>query len=363
MRGWLRAARWVTAAAVAAVAGRGCAAEQTAAAWWRQDEAVVLRTADRLAADMRAGTRPADFHTGDPRFDGEWALVSCQMTVLSLTALLERFPEREARWRPAVSTCAAWLASPEAREFGTAAWGADALTDPDPGHTHAYLGWTTVALAAAGRSGDAEAADAAATFARRLATAVDGRRLAELETYPGETYPPDLAVVIAALALQGDHDEVVASLIARFRVEAIDPETGLVRQRLGQGEPGPVRGSGTMLAAHFLGYADPALARELGDAARRHLSDRVGPFGGVREVPRGAPPAQDVDSGPVVFGLSVSASGFGLSAARRTGDERWHRELFRSAHTAGAWSRGWFYTGGCLGNALLLTMMTPPSTP
>ncbi len=337
---------------------RGCAADHDADRWFDGDAATVLRTADHLAEAMADGTTPADFWTGDPRFDGEWALVSCQMTVLSLGGLLDRFPDRRDRWSPALRACASWLASGEARQFGTAAWGVDALQDPEPSHAHAYLGWTAVALATAGRHGDSQASDAGAALAARLALAVDGRPITTLETYPGEVYPPDLALVAAALAADGRHDDVLRPFLARFRAEAVDADTGLLFQSLGP--EGPVRGSGTALAAHFLGEADPVLATALATAARARLRDHAGPFGGLREVLPGAPAARDIDSGPVVFGLSVSASGFALSSARRLGDRGWHRELFRSAHTAGLAGNGWFWSGGCLGNAILLTMLTAP---
>jgi hypothetical protein len=344
--------------ALVAVTARGCAADGAADRWFDDDPQTVVRTADLLADAMRNGTRPGDFSTGDARFDGEWALVSCQMTVLSLGGLLPTHPDRRERWWPAIHSCAEWLATPEARAFGAAAWGIDALEDPDPRHVHAYLGWTAVALATAGGLGDLDAERAGARLTGRLARAVDGRPLRELETYPGEVYPPDLAVVAAALATAGGHDDVLAPFVARFRGEAIDPATGLLHQTLHGDERGAVRGSGTALAAHFLHAADPALALGLARAAREHLRDHLGPFGGVREVPPGAAPAADIDSGPVVFGLSVSASGFALASARRLDDRVWHRELFRSAHSAGAAVDGWFWTGGCMGNAVLLTMLT-----
>lgn len=346
-----------------AVAARSVATERAAGRWWRGEDGEVLAVADALAVSMAAGTTPGDFSTGDARFDGEWALVSCQMTVLSLVPLAAAHPDRAPAYGPAIRACADWLATPEARAFGAAAWGRDALDDPDLGHTHAYLGWTAVALATAGAAGDDGARRAAAALTDRLAASVDGRPLAALETYPGETYPPDLAVVAAALGVQGGHGEVLERFVRRFRAEALDPDTGLVHQTLGRAGPGPVRGSGSALAAHFLAVADPALGAEVAGAVAAHLRDRVGPFGGIREVPRGARPAQDIDSGPVIFGLSVAASGFGLSAARQLGDEAWHRELFRSAHTAGLGTHGWFWSGGALGNAVLLTMLTAPVSP
>lgn len=360
-----RAAALVGAAAlvlaVVPIAAR-MSADRRADAWFADDPDTVLRLADQLAASMAEGTHASDFSTGDARFDGEWALVSCQMTTIALGGLLPTYPDREAAWRPAIHTCATWLATAEARAFGTAAWGEDGALDVPEDHVHAYLGWTNTALWMAARVGEEAAAEAGRALSDQLARRVHDRPLRELQTYPGETYPPDISTVIASLALDGRYPEEVASLLARFRADAIDPDTGLVRQTLDPrtGAPGRARGSGTTVSAWFLGHADPGLSRELSAAARATLRDDVLGFGGVREVPAGTPGVADIDSGPVLFGLSVSASGFGLAAARRLGDDAWHRELYRSAHLAGVEHGGWFVLGGSLGNAILLAQLTSP---
>ncbi|MCA9492980.1 MAG: hypothetical protein KC621_23780 [Myxococcales bacterium] len=366
MRRWLRwGAALVGGAALAlvgAIAVVRLGGDRRADAWFADDPATVLRLADQLAASMAAGTSAGDFSTGDARFDGEWALVSCQMTTIALGGLLPAHPDREEAWRPAIHACSMWLTTPEARSFGTVAWGEDGAEDVPDDHVHAYLGWTNTALQIAARVGEQEAAAAGRELSDRLARRVHDRSLRELQTYPGETYPPDISTVIGSLALDGRYPEEVDSLLARFRADAIDPDTGLVRQTLDPrtGAPGRARGSGTTVSAWFLGHADPGLSRELSAAARATLRDDVLGFGGVREVPAGTPGVADIDSGPVLFGLSVSASGFGLAAARRLGDDAWHRELYRSAHLAGVEHGGWFVLGGSLGNAILLAQLTSP---
>ncbi len=82
----------------------------------------------------------------------------------------------------------------------------------------------------------------------------------------------------------------------------------------------------------------------------------------MREYARGTVGRGDVDSGPVVFGVSTSATGFALAGARLHGDRETYEALFRTASLCGAPLRGGgrhrFLVGGSLGNAILLAMMT-----
>jgi hypothetical protein len=89
-------------------------------------------------------------------------------------------------------------------------------------------------------------------------------------------------------------------------------------------------------------------------------------FGGVREYARGMNGQGDVNAGPIVFGVSVGATGFGLGAARANGDREGFRALYRSTSLFGAPTsldhRMAFAMGGFLGNALLLAMLTARPT-
>ncbi len=85
-------------------------------------------------------------------------------------------------------------------------------------------------------------------------------------------------------------------------------------------------------------------------------------FGGIREYADGFSGSGDVDSGPVIAGVSVAATGFALSLARTPA----HREVFgRLMRTttlfgvpASHGDAALFASGGPIGNALLLAMLT-----
>ncbi|MEM9696331.1 MAG: hypothetical protein AAGA56_27550, partial [Myxococcota bacterium] len=149
----------------------------------------------------------------------------------------------------------------------------------------------------------------------------------------------------------------------------VDPRSGLLIQSVrADGTPlDSPRGSGTALASYFLSFVDSARARDLYDAAMRSLGDRILGFGALREYPPGAPGgAGDIDSGPLIAGFSISATGFALAGAKRFGDEATFASLWATARLFGApRQRGGalhFATGGPLGDAILFAMLTARPT-
>jgi hypothetical protein len=123
------------------------------------------------------------------------------------------------------------------------------------------------------------------------------------------------------------------------------------------------RGSGTALAQYFLSFIDPALSRSLDDAVRASLDGTVLGFGAVREYPAGTLHARrDIDSGPVVFGFGVTATGFSISGARMHRDPARFARLYSTAYLFGApFARGGaenHVTGGPIGDAILFAMLT-----
>jgi hypothetical protein len=124
------------------------------------------------------------------------------------------------------------------------------------------------------------------------------------------------------------------------------------------------RGSGSALAAYFLSLADAGLAQRLHVAISRELGRGPLGFGMVAEYPRGYRGRGDIDSGPLVFGVSISATGFALGSARAAGDYESFRKIFRTVYLFGAPYRHSggreFATGGPLGNAIMFAMLTAP---
>ena len=123
-----------------------------------------------------------------------------------------------------------------------------------------------------------------------------------------------------------------------------------------------------MLASYFLGLADLPLARELYDAAKRELAGTILGFGVIREYPRSSKGRGDIDSGPILFGKSISATGFMLACARQQRDRKTYESIFATAHLFGAPTtrnnRTTFVAGGPLGDAMMFALLTaiPPGS-
>jgi hypothetical protein len=343
------------------------------ASHWLQGDATVQAA---LAEELIAFERRDDAMRRIPkqnRFAGEWALVTHQMTALGLAQLCLSHPELRERYVPVLSRAAQKSFLSEMRDFGTRAWhGEDALQSLSSSHGHAYLAYSALAI------GMARLFDPA--FPKGLAAQHDAliaayeRRLLEsptglIETYPGEAYPTDVAAVAAAIAVHQratgkSHRRVIAHWAAQVERVQIDRESGLVIQRMGAASGRPhdaPRGSGTGLAAYFAGFADRATAERLTAGLLQHESTFFG-FGAVREYASGYHGGGDVDSGPVILGVSVAATGFSLAPARAHKKEDFFVRLYRTTHLFGVPSSSAgqtrFATGGPIGNALLLAFLT-----
>lgn len=345
-----------------------------APAWQRGDPALRGRLAAGLAPWIARDLGAGAYGTGSVRFDGEWLFGTYMMAGMGFGQMALDDPTCRPAMVPLLETCAARLLSAPAQAFDRDAWGEGAIESLDGPSGHAaYLGYGGMVLGMVRRHGGAPALAEthdriAATLARRLEHAPLGL----LETYPGEVYPVDNAAVAAALALHADAtgrprpaalDRWVRQLPERW----LDPATGLLHQAVDPATGKPVdhpRGSGTALAAYFISFVDPPLARRLYDAARHQLYGTVLGFGAVREYPRGVFGLGDIDSGPVIFGHGVSATGFLIGPARQHRDGEAFRRLYATAHLMGAprdeGGARQYVTGGPLGNAIMLAMLTAP---
>jgi hypothetical protein len=278
------------------------------------------------------------------------------------------------------------LITEETWQFDTAAWGDGALahleTDVVGGrrHDHAVLGYLGVALGLERRlavdSRHAALHDQVVAALTRRLEAQHRAGVPLLETYPDESYPVDHTAVLATITLhaQATGTPEPAWLDAHIAAwtTAVFDERGLVVQRVDAASAAPMqpgRGSGSALAAWFLGFVRPELSRQLSVAIRDELGATIFGMGVVREhapatCAAGHPCQGGVDSGPLIMGASISATGFSLAAARRLQDAAWLEGLWKTASTFGKPdATGAFATGGSLGNAIMLAMLTAPMLP
>ena len=322
-----------------------------------------------------------DFATGDSKFDGEWLFATYMMAGMGFGQLARATPcaEEKRRYTRLMDRCIERLTSRQLRRFDAEAWGEDALETLDrDGRDHAaYLGYLNVLISHRRLLGPMSTKHAQLNdrVTRALVRRLRRSRLLQLQSYPSEVFPVDNAAVVGSIGLYdravgADHSRLLARWGRQLRRRAVDPESGLLRQQLDPrtGAPGDVpRGSGTALAVYFLSFSDPRLSRELYRALRTNQASTLLGFGVVREYGPGHGGWGDIDSGPVLLGYGVSATGFALGASRIHGDQAYFKRLASTLHLLGAPVRSGdsleFVTGGPLGNALMLAMLTARPEP
>ncbi len=349
-------------------------------AGWRADRFFEgdLGVQDPLARDVASRILASPdrhfYQTKSARFDGQSAVAIYQMAILGLGQVVLEHPEKRDEYLPAMRSAADRLVDPKTLEYAASVWGAHGVTRMAPGQGHAYLGYIDLAL------GMLRAVDPSTPHAKlhdrltsELAERLDASTTGLIETYPGETWPPDVAAVAGAIGLHAqvtgtDRSALLRRWSERFSRCAIDETSGYLIQRVQSGGCRAVdapRGSGTAVAAYFTGFADPALSHRLYSAVAGPGHQTLFGFAGIREYAPGHYGKGDVNAGPIVLGISVGATGFAIGAARSSGDRELYRQLFRTAELFGAptgHAGGRSYAvGGALGNALLLAMLTARS--
>lgn len=340
--------------------------------WYARDRALQESLARGVERFVRDGVGLGDFDTGHAQFNGEWLFGTYLMAGFGFGQLALAHPERRDHYLPLLEHCLDQLQTPEVRAFDRASWQRDPLDALGSDEDHAaYLGYFNLLLGLH-RHLVSESRFTALheAISEHLARRLAASPIQMLLTYPGEAYPVDNCAVVASLGLHArvtgrGHPELVKAWVERVRARYLDPDSGLLVQAvdfLNGGAVDAPRGSGTSLGLYFLSFADDALARDLYRGLRRSLGRTFLGFGAVREYPDGCSGTGDIDSGPIIFGFGLSPTGFAIAGSLMYGDRAYFRRLIASAYLAGApLARGdrlEFVTGGPLGNAILLAMLT-----
>lgn len=320
------------------------------------DEDVVVRQLDHLVPAVAGGAADdmaALFPEGRELTQALTALAALEV------AAQGRYPVEEAL--PAADRALAVLDDPAtAARFGV------------PGGSVFVEGWALqVAVARSRLTGDPDDGAGVAARASEVAALVEQglvRGEPFLASYPGRRWPVDTVVAVSGLARAGGHDGLVARW-AEASSEHLDPATGLLPHEVAADATvldGP-RGTSSVLAAAFW----PSIDEQVAAQAWQRLVDtfvvRRAGLVGVREHPVGSPspPLGDVDSGPLLVGVSLSASAVALAGARLEGDAVLADGLDREAEVAGLpvdLGAGRAYGGGVLpvGDAFLAWARAQP---
>ena len=190
-------------------------------------------------------------------------------------------------------------------------------------------------------------------------------------SFPGSPkFPADQSVTLLALKL---YDELRGTDLAVEPIEGwltfmqsqeATTSEGLHRSCLDSDYPGSevARGCALSWTCAYMAQFAPVVASELYQRYVAMRFDSVLGCGGFREWPRGYGGHLDFDTGPIVMGLGVAATGLGLAAARLHRDEGVYASILQSAGTVGVLAtpadRRHYRLSPLLGDAILLHGVT-----
>lgn len=207
-----------------------------------------------------------------------------------------------------------------------------------------WRGWRLQLLAdRAALSGDPASRDRALAEADAVLGALTASPTGLVESYRDQYWPCDSVVAMSAVARVAgiapvpgwdERREAWEEKVSRLGDPAY---AGLLpHQVTADGTPlqGP-RGTSLAIITAFWPDIDTAEAEHLWATFRRHFVTREAGLVGVREHPAGVRGDGDVDSGPLVLGVSLSTSAVSLAGARRVGDESVARSLDAEAEAFG----------------------------
>ena len=345
---------------------------QGASSWIAEDSSHPLALARRVARWVQSDLDTKNFATGSTLFDGEWLFGTHQMAALGLIQTIQSHPDAASELRPIVDLCIDRMISPELRAFDSHSWSEDPMDGLEGNKHHAaYYGYLNFVL---GRyrvlAPDNRFSALNDAITRGLIRRIEGSRTSLLETYPGEVYPVDNASVAGSIGLTylgtgAPRPPVLDRWLKMFREQDVEASSGLVHQSVSalDGRPlEPGRGSGTALSVYFLADLDPALAGDLYQSILSSLRETVLGFGAIREYRRGVEGRGDIDSGPLILGYSISATGFSIGASRLMGDDETFEDLFATYRLFGIphMMNGELshITGGPIGDSIMFAMLT-----
>jgi hypothetical protein len=238
---------------------------------------------------------------------------------------------REARWA---------LAKIES-EAGKAVFPADL----PPGHGMFYSGWRNHLQAGIVllTEDEAELAQLRSRCDELVQALRDSPAWPWLASYHAQVWPCDTLPGIHAMCVC---DRVTGEgRYAEFVAQWVDEVSGNLRPELGMishvadprsGKPlGPPRGTSQVVILRFLADIDPAFASEQYRKFQTHFQGHILGVPAILEYPRGTKGHGDVDSGPLVFGVSASATVVGMGTAQIYGDQEFSRAVSQFGETVG----------------------------
>lgn len=282
-----------------------------------------------------------------PQFQGEWALYTCSMLSAALTNMSILYPEHKTLWTLMIRYAIDVAISPELREYDTARWGEDALETLDGDVSHisylSHLAWMISGYKQSG--GDDRYDDLYSRLCETMNRRILESPILNLQTYPREyIYVPDMLVAIVALANysrqnNGEYWSTVYAWLDEIKSHWIDEDSGLIRSYIPDGEVWigilPAIGSYSALSCYYLTFIDEEFAREQYELLKDNFY-KGGLIKGFKEYyDKDHRMGFNIDAGPILLGLSPTATAFAIGPATYFQDWEVRTQLLKTAELAG----------------------------
>ena len=341
--------------------------------WYEGDVSLQTSLARGVEHSITQDISRSNFSTGSQLFDGEWLFGTFMMAGMGFGQTALEHPELREKHVALMEECIRQILSERVKAFDKERWKDDPIESLGSASDHAaYLGYLNLMMSLHRLlKPESEYAELNDRITDALVKRVNDSKILLLRSYPYEVYPVDNCYVVGSIGLHAkatgiDRSAFIKKWVDTCRKKYIDPDSGLLYQCVDARSGAPIdraRGSGTVLGLYALSFVDMTLSEELFDAARKNLAQTPFGFGGVREYTSATGrEGGDIDSGPIVAGYGLSATGFMIAGCRIHGDADYYRRLYATAHAWGVPAnindRRTFVTGGSLGNAILFAMLT-----
>ncbi len=154
------------------------------------------------------------------------------------------------------------------------------------------------------------------------------------DSYVNMSWPADACVAMASLQLYNKlytplYDTLIQNWIENVKVH-LDTATGLIPHQSASGTGNTLegaRGSSMSLILIFLAEIDPVFAQQQFVIYQKQFQHTILGLPAIREYPAGTSGTGDIDSGPVVFGMSFTGTIVGIGTFAKFGATNQSRKL------------------------------------
>jgi len=313
----------------------------------------------------------------EPKFQGEWAITTCSMYSMALCNLGFLYPKMRYSLAQELRTLIERVCQRSYQQFDIDAWNQDPFDSLESGNGHVwYLAHLNLMITCYRLLGGNRRYDSLTNkISEALARQISRDAAMTAQTYPGERYIPDNSVLLASLK---NHDIIFGThysdLISKWRRSAvpklIDLNTGTLVCAVSEEakRKSASRSSGAAFSLVYLFHADPQFFEQqyprLKQAFAVWLIPELGKFVGASALKENSDGSWkgDIDSGPVLFGLSTSGTGFGIGCARAAKDSQFLSQLLLTAEIIGSSvesnGKRHYLLAPLVGEAIMLAMKT-----